>query len=100
MRVSLLSYKMPELKGTQTGVFSKIPRHEATHDQRYFETTYKKSFDNNMEKRTSENMGEKFAGSETGFIKPEKIKITTKLIAEKYNSKNIFFNKKLILKFL
>jgi len=34
MRVSLLSYKMPEVKGTDTGVFSKIPRHHATHDKR------------------------------------------------------------------
>lgn len=34
MRVSLLSYKMPEVSGTQTGVFSKIPRHEPTHDKR------------------------------------------------------------------
>lgn len=28
-----------------------------------------------------------FAGNETGFKKPEKIKITTQLISEKYNSK-------------
>jgi hypothetical protein len=87
MRVSLLSYNMPELKGTQTGVFSKIPRHELTHDQRYFETTYKKSFDKEVDNVNSHTKLDKFAGWETGFIKPEKIKITTKLIAEKYNSK-------------
>lgn len=89
MRVSLLSYNMPELKGTQTGVFSKIPRHEVTHDQRYFETSYKRSYDkvDEVQNVNSHSKLDKFAGWETGFLKPEKIKITTKLIAEKYNSK-------------
>jgi hypothetical protein len=34
MRVSLLSYKMPELDGPNHGVFSKVPRHEKTFDKR------------------------------------------------------------------
>jgi hypothetical protein len=34
MRVSLLSYKMPELEGPNYGVFSKVPRHEKTFDKR------------------------------------------------------------------
>lgn len=34
MRVSLLSYRMPEVDGSTNGVFSKIPRHEPTYDKR------------------------------------------------------------------
>ena len=90
MRVSLLSYNMPELKGTQTGVFSKIPRHQVTHDQRYFDTTYKNSYENKLPKETLYE-GRNFAGTDSGFKKPEKLKITTKLIAEKYNSELLSF---------
>jgi hypothetical protein len=35
MRVSLLSYKMPKLEGSEYGAFSKIPRHEKTFDKRF-----------------------------------------------------------------
>lgn len=35
MRVSLLSYKMPELGGNKTGMFAKLPRHDENHDKRY-----------------------------------------------------------------
>ena len=92
MRVSLLSYKMPELKGTQQGVFSKIPRHESTDDKRYFDTCYKdsynkKEFNGNLIDTKTFNDNNVFAGNESNSKQVEKIKITTKLISEKYNSK-------------
>jgi hypothetical protein len=34
MRVSLLSYKMPELEENKTGVFAKIPRHNPDYNKR------------------------------------------------------------------
>ncbi len=34
MRISLLSYKMPEINGPEHGVFSKIPRHHPDHNKR------------------------------------------------------------------
>lgn len=36
MRKSVLSYKMPELGGPTSGIFSKIPHHELSHDKRYY----------------------------------------------------------------
>jgi len=34
MRVSLLSYKMPELSGPYNGCFGKVPRHDESQDRR------------------------------------------------------------------
>ncbi len=34
MKVSLLSYKYPEIEGPKTGVFAKIPQHPESHNQR------------------------------------------------------------------
>jgi hypothetical protein len=85
MRVSLLSYKMPEVSGTEHGVFSKIPRHEKTHDKRYFETSYKTSYNNIEEKTNTHKMNDGFAGNQSEMKSIDKIKITTKLISEKYN---------------
>lgn len=85
MRVSLLSYKMPELSGTENGVFSKIPRHEKTHDKRYFDTSYKTSYNKLQENTQITQNG--FAGNQSEMKSIDKIKITTKLISEKYNGK-------------
>jgi len=35
MRISLLSYKMPEMKGAEYGTFAKIPRHHPDYNKRY-----------------------------------------------------------------
>lgn len=40
MRVSLLSYKMPELSGTTTGCFAKVPRHDENQDKRFLNNDY------------------------------------------------------------
>ena len=98
MRTSLLSYKMPELKGPHQGVFSKIPRHDANYDNRYFETTYKNSYETNFKDfnpldSRSLNKNYIFSGSATGFKKSDRVKISSNLIAEKYNSKKKWKNK-------
>jgi hypothetical protein len=101
MRVSLLSYKMPEVGGTQHGVFSKIPRHDLYEYKRYFDTSYNNSyvnyFENKNENRNknasceltihSAKNSNKFAGLNSDFLKSDRIKITTKLISEKYRGK-------------
>ena len=96
MKVSLLSYKYPELDGAKTGVFSKIPQHGKNWNERNFETNYManylKRFDNFAPKLTDEiSKNGIFAGNESGFKKIEKIRITTSLTAEKYKSKYYFF---------
>lgn len=97
MRISLLSYQMPELGGQTSGVFSKIPRHDSNHDKRYFDTTYKDSYTKRfrdigfiaIDSKTF-HRNNIFAGANGGIKKNEKIRITTQLISEKYNSN--FFN--------
>ncbi len=102
MRVSLLSYKMPEVGGTQYGVFSKIPRHDLNEYKRYFDTSYNNYYINHFENkndkrnkytscgmtssRASKNLNQ-YAGVDSDFVKNDKIKITTRLISEKYIGK-------------
>ena len=95
MRVSILSYKMPELYGTKYGCFAKLPRHPPEEGRRYFATTYydsfSKRFDQMKFKPKSNRMfalENKFSGTESKFEPVERIKITTKLISEKFNEKS------------
>lgn len=94
MRVSVLSYKMPELSGTKYGVFSKLPRHDQLHDKRYFETTYYASYQKKFDQQRFQpktpamyNTEKMFSGTISNYEPFNKIKISTKLISEKYNSK-------------
>lgn len=92
MRVSVLSYKMPELTGTKYGCFSKLPRHSPDEGRRYFETTYYASFNKRWDQmrfhpKTTKmliNDG-KYSGTMSNWEPTDRIKITTQLISEKYN---------------
>lgn len=95
MRVSLLNYKMPELSGKKTGVFSKLPHHDPDEGRRYFETTYfasfQKKFDNVgfIPKSNRQYMQEGgFSGTLSSWKPTDKKDITTQLISEKYNTGN------------
>ena len=93
MRVSMLSYKMPELGGPQTGCFSKMPKHSTSEGQRYFQTTYQDSYskhydDNKFAPKPNAafQVEKQFCGSTSNWQPADKIKITTQLISEKYNN--------------
>lgn len=91
MKVSLLSYKHPEIKGPRTGVFAKIPHHLETYEKRYFETTYKahyaQAFKDFKPKTIVDFINEKaFCGNNSNVKAIDKIKITTELIGEKYKN--------------
>ena len=95
MRVSLLSYKMPEISGPKTGCFAKIPHHFADEGRRYFETTYyasfQRKFDNKgfIPKSNRQFMNEGgFSGNLSSHKPADKKEITTRLISEKYNTGN------------
>ena len=93
MRVSMLSYKMPELNGPNYGCFSKLPRHPPSEGQRYFQTTYRDSYSQrfNEHKYTPKpnsafQVEHKFCGSASNWQPADRLKITTQLISEKYNN--------------
>lgn len=97
MKVSLLSYKYPQLDGPKTGVFAKIAHHDANHNERNFETNYMESYlrrFKNFTPKTIENINNEgtFAGTEIGKKVNERIRITTELVGEKYKSKIKYFN--------
>ena len=104
-KISLLSYKTPDIPGPKTGVFSHVPHHPQNYDKRYFDTSYKSSYLTQFTERNflpktidiikAQNIA---SGNETGFKKNEKIMITTKLISEKYKGK--LFKKKLFFYFV
>jgi len=66
---------------------------------RYFETTYQQTFEkkfnncgSNIISSNSNCYANLLAGNSSRFIKNEKMKITTQLIGEKYNSTLYYFN--------
>ncbi|MCQ2818316.1 MAG: hypothetical protein MJ252_13700 [archaeon] len=92
MRVSVLSYKMPELPGQKTGFFAPIPHHGPEEGKRYFETTYYASYQKKFDeigfkpKSNSEYMMEGgFSGAGCDWMPKDRKRITTKIISEKYN---------------
>ena len=91
MRVSVLSYKMPELHGTKYGCFAKLPRHPLEEGRRYFDTTYHDSYSKRFEQMNFHHVSNKyfalqnkFSGNDSKFEPIERIRITTKLISEKF----------------
>lgn len=94
MKVSLLSYKYPEIKGNKNGVFAKIPHHSDEWNKRYFDTNYKTSYEAQFKEtgfqpktvRQIKNEGVS-GGNESGYKKHERIRITSELISEKYKGK-------------
>lgn len=90
MKVSLLSYKHPEIKGPKTGVFSKIPHHSEDYDKRYFQTTYRQYHNekvyNNYTPQQS-NPNSHYYGIDSTHKPYDKIRITTDLVAEQYKNK-------------
>ena len=92
MRFSLLSYKMPELGGPNSGCFAKLPKYPPEALQRLFKTTYQDDFLKKYEdKKFKPVTGEilkstgKFSGLPSDFEPVDKVHITTKLINENYN---------------
>lgn len=111
MRVSLLSYKMPELSGPYNGCFGKVPRHDESQDRRqvyynyikkrYFDTTtndtyYKKFKDFKPRDTKSIATSNVSAGIPSDRKNVESVKITTRLISEKYNG-IIFIKSQLVM---
>lgn len=93
MKVSLLSYKYPEIKGSKAGVFAKIPHHCDDYDKRYFETTYKAHYEEKFSAfnpKTTKDLinNNTFCGNESGYKPLDKIRVTTELISEKYKNFN------------
>jgi hypothetical protein len=89
MRVSMLSYKMPELNGPKYGCFAKLPRHPPSEGQRYFQTTYQDSYSqrfNTPKSNSAFQVEHKFCGSSSNWQPADRIRITTQLISEKYNN--------------
>ncbi len=89
MKVSLLSYKHPEIKGPRTGVFAKIPHHLDSYEKRYFETTYKAHYEEKYKdfipKTICDFKNENAFCGKVSIAKPiDRIRITTELIGEKY----------------
>jgi len=95
MKISFLNDQIPEIKSNRNNLIRKIHRHENNHNKRYFDTTYKDSWEINLgnivinDYKTFSN-NKISSGNETGFKQNDRIKITTSLISEKYNSKFIF----------
>lgn len=90
MKVSLLSYKHPEIKGPKTGVFAKIPHHSDDYDRRYFQTTYRQYHNENVYKNYTpqqSNHNSHYYGIDSNHKPYDKIRITTDLVAEQYKNK-------------
>ena len=95
MRVSILSYKMPPLGGTQYGCFSKIPSLSPNEKKNYFETTYRQSYCDKFKRegyrpRTSNMFNNRgvWSGLISNYEPNDRIRISTQLISEKYNNGN------------
>ena len=67
MRVSVLSYKMPELHGTKYGCFAKLPRHPLEEGRRYFDTTYHDSYSKRFEQMNFHHVSKKTLLYKTSF---------------------------------
>ena len=97
MKVSLLSYKYPELEGPKTGVFAKIAHHNLNWNERNFETNYHRSYTNqfkDFQPRLTQQMKEEgvFAANDSAFgTGDQSLRITTTLVGEKYKSKYFKF---------
>lgn len=88
----LLSYPFVPLGGPKYGCFAKIPRPNPDEDKRYLETTYyasyNKQFDNMRFKPQTTKMFDTqkiYCGLNSNYEPIDQIKISTKLISEKYN---------------
>ena len=91
MRVSILSYKMPKISGPKYGCFSKLPHLPPLNNNSSFTSTYYQSYCLKHEKRhfhqSSNNIFSSqklFAGRRSDYEPINQIKISTKLIAERY----------------
>ena len=100
MRVSILSYKMPPLGGTQYGCFSKIPSLSPNEKKNYFETTYRQSYCDKFKRegyrpRTSNMFNNRgvWSGLISNYEPNDRIKIFLKNIIMEMNL-NIILNVK------
>ena len=92
MRFSLLSYRMPELGGPNSGCFAKLPKYPPEAFKGLFKTTYQDDFLKKFEdKKFKPVTGEilkstgTYSGLPSDFEPVDKVHIKTKLINENYN---------------
>lgn len=82
---------IPKIKSNRNNLIRKINRYKSYHEKQYFDTTYKDSWETNL-KNIVINDYKTFSnnnipsGNETGYKQNDRIKITTSLGSEKYNS--------------
>ena len=92
MKFSLLSYKMPQISGTQYGCFSKIPKHPPTEGKVLYRTSYMDGFCKRFEDKNFLPLSGKmlngdniYSGLKSDYESRDRKFIISALTSENYN---------------